>query len=90
MKAITHRVALVSVAVLALQTLIGCSPVNIRCKVLPGEISTMAVVSASDPRFDEPGIADAEITVRQSGRAGRVVIRTTNDKGSVGVPLKGT
>ncbi|MEM9661091.1 MAG: hypothetical protein AAF937_02155 [Planctomycetota bacterium] len=68
----------------------GCSPVRIKCVVLEGELSTIAVVSSSDPRFDEPGVAGAEIVVRQTGRAGDVIIRKTNERGRATIPLAGT
>ena len=70
--------------------LVGCSPVKFKCIVLEGELSTIAVVSASDPRFNEPGIEGAEVTVRQTGRAGDVIIRTTNASGRTTIPLAGT
>ncbi len=69
---------------------LGCSPVNIRCKVLEGELSTMTVVGPGDPRFKEVGIEGAEITVRQTGRTGDVVVRTTNKDGNASIPLAGT
>lgn len=69
--------------------LVGCSPVKFKCIVLEGELSTIAVVSASDPRFNETGIEGAEVTIRQTGRAGAVVIRTTNENGRTTIPLAG-
>ncbi|MEL6798038.1 MAG: hypothetical protein AAFO89_14610 [Planctomycetota bacterium] len=69
---------------------VGCAPVRIKCVVLEGELSTIAVVSASDPRFDEAGVEGAEIVVRQTGRAGDVIVRTTNANGHATIPLAGT
>ena len=73
-----------------LAALVGCSPVNIKCKVLEGQLSTIAVVAGNDVRFEEDGIEGVEITVRQSGRAGDTVIRTTDDDGRASIPLAGT
>lgn len=73
-----------------LACLIGCSPVTIRGTVIEGELSTIAVISSSDPRFDEPGIAGAEVTIMQTGRTGDVISRTSNKDGKVALPLKGT
>ncbi|MEO0629708.1 MAG: hypothetical protein AAFY46_03145 [Planctomycetota bacterium] len=80
----------VALALLLTAGLVGCSPVKFRCIVLEGELSTIAVVSSSDPRFDQQGIEGAEITVRQTGRAGAVVTRSTNSQGRATIPLAGT
>ncbi len=84
-----RRIAVI-IGLLSLLPLVGCSPVRIKCLVLEGELSTVAVVSASDPRFDEVGVEGAEIIVRQTGRAGDVIIRTTNASGRATIPLAGT
>ena len=68
----------------------GCAPVTIRGVVLPGEITTIAVVNQDDPRLKTPGIAEVDVTIYQTGTQGDVRSRTSNDLGRFGVPLRGT
>ena len=68
----------------------ACSPVKFRVKVIEGELSTVQAISQNDPRFQGEGIADAEVTISQTGRAGDVIMRMTNANGSASIPLKGT
>lgn len=78
------------IGLLCMLPLVACSPVKFKCIVLEGELSTIAVVSASDPRFDQTGVMGAEIIVRQTGRAGDVIVKTTNENGRATIPLAGT
>ena len=68
----------------------GCAPVSVRGTVISGEISLIAVVDKNDPRLEQPGIPDAKVVVRQTGRAGAVVERSSNTDGVFSVPLEGT
>jgi len=48
-------------ALAALASLAGCSPYQMRGKVIEGDISFVAIVDADDPRLDGPGISGAEL-----------------------------
>ncbi|MFI4897178.1 MAG: hypothetical protein ACIARR_05070 [Phycisphaerales bacterium JB059] len=66
--------------------LAGCGGTTIGGKVLRGEIGRAIIVTDSDPRLADPGLAgiEVEISTPVSGRGGRAVLGTgiTDDTGA--------
>ncbi len=62
----------------ALLSLAGCGGTTIGGKVLRGEIGRAIIITDSDPRLAEPGLAgiEVEISTPVSGRGGRAVLGT--------------
>ncbi|MEM8756321.1 MAG: hypothetical protein AAGF47_00885 [Planctomycetota bacterium] len=68
----------------------ACAPVAIRGTVIEGPISMIAVVDPDDPRLSQPGIAEATITVQQTGVIGPITERRSGEEGRFRLPLDGT
>ncbi|RMD66106.1 MAG: hypothetical protein D6824_01455 [Planctomycetota bacterium] len=51
-------------ATLATTLSVGCAPYTLRGKVVEGDVSFIAVVDASDPRLDGPGLSGALLTLQ--------------------------
>ncbi|MFG0307326.1 MAG: hypothetical protein ACF8Q5_14055 [Phycisphaerales bacterium JB040] len=76
----THgRIASSFALAVLLATLSGCANTTIKGRVIPGEIGRVLIVPISDERMEEPGVADAEVTIRQGGVLAKG--KTTGDGG---------
>ena len=70
-------------------TLVACSPVLVKGKVIHGGLSMAATVPASDARLKDEGIEGVMIEAAQQGRLGEVVYAESKKDGSFTIPLKG-
>jgi|GEM_PF-2613182 len=68
----THARTIVSCTLAALFIgLSGCAKTTIRGRVIAAEIGRAIVVTETDERMDEPGIANVEVTISQGGILGQ-------------------
>lgn len=82
----TRRACGLVLSVLLSCVMIGCGGARIGGKVMRGDIGTVVIVNATDPRLDEPGLGgiDVELSTPVAGRGGRVVLAkgVTDETGS--------
>ncbi len=82
-----------ALATLTLAGLVGCAGQAISGKVLRGDIGRVIIVSDTDERLVEPGLAgvNVEMTTSVSGRGGRTVLAkaVTDETGSFSLSIGG-
>lgn len=71
--------------------LAGCAPYTLRGKVIEGDVSFIAVIDASDPRLDGPGLSGAMLRLETDPeRLNRKVVGTavSGPDGSFAIPVE--
>ncbi|GAB5495156.1 MAG: hypothetical protein Phyf2KO_02360 [Phycisphaerales bacterium] len=68
---------------------VGCSPVTVKGKIIPGNLSVITAVPLSDSRLEGEGVAGATISAVQEARTSVTLTAESNEQGEFTIPLKG-